>query len=132
MSVASEITRIQNAKASLKTSINAKTDQQHQITTETIDDYADFVDSITTGGSLLPDGYTQVSWLKATGTQYINTGYRINENSVIKILAWKERGGGLMGVRTASSPSSTNAYFISSRAVKQSGWFWGDFGQPVS
>ena len=50
MSVASEITRIQNAKASLKTSINAKTDAQHQITNEKIDDYADFVDSITTGG----------------------------------------------------------------------------------
>ena len=50
MSVASEITRIQNAKASLKTSINAKTDAQHQINNETIDDYADFVDSIQTGG----------------------------------------------------------------------------------
>lgn len=50
MSVSSEITRIQNAKASLKTSINSKTDSQHQITTETIDDYADFVDSIQTGG----------------------------------------------------------------------------------
>lgn len=51
MSVASEITRIQGAKADLKTSINAKTDAQHQITTETIDDYADFVDSIQTGGT---------------------------------------------------------------------------------
>lgn len=50
MSVSSEITRIKNAKASLKTSINSKTDSQHQITTETIDDYADFVDSIQTGG----------------------------------------------------------------------------------
>ena len=52
MSVASEITRIQNAKASLKTSINAKTDQQHQITNEKIDDYSDFVDSITSGGGI--------------------------------------------------------------------------------
>lgn len=50
MSVASEITRLQNAKASLKTSINAKTDSEHQITNETIDKYADFVDSITGGG----------------------------------------------------------------------------------
>ena len=31
MSIASEITRLQNAKASLKTSINAKTDINHQI-----------------------------------------------------------------------------------------------------
>ena len=51
MSVASEITRIQNAKADLKTSINAKTDSEHQITDETIDEYADFVNSITSGGS---------------------------------------------------------------------------------
>lgn len=49
MSVASEITRIQNAKTSLKASINAKTDSEHQITNELIDDYADFVDSISTG-----------------------------------------------------------------------------------
>lgn len=48
MSVATELTRIQNAKASLKTKLNAKNDQQHQITTQTIDDYDDFVDSIET------------------------------------------------------------------------------------
>lgn len=51
MSIASEITRLQTAKSDLKTSINAKTDAQHQITTETLDDYADFVDSISTGSS---------------------------------------------------------------------------------
>lgn len=50
MSVASEITRLQNAKASLKTSINAKTDSSHQIANETLEDYAGFVDSISSGG----------------------------------------------------------------------------------
>lgn len=50
MSIATEIARLQNAKVDLKTSINAKNDSEHQITTETIDDYADFVDSIETGG----------------------------------------------------------------------------------
>lgn len=50
MSVASELNRIKNAKNDLKTSINAKTDSEHQITNETIDEYADFVDSITSGG----------------------------------------------------------------------------------
>lgn len=49
MSIASEITRIQEGKADLKSSINAKNDEQHQITTETIDDYYKFVDSIPTG-----------------------------------------------------------------------------------
>lgn len=52
MSIASQISRIQNAKASLKASINAKNDFSHQITNETIDNYAEFVDNIQTGGSL--------------------------------------------------------------------------------
>lgn len=51
MSVANELTRIKGAKNDLKASINAKTDSEHQITNETIDEYADFVDSITGGGS---------------------------------------------------------------------------------
>ena len=46
MSIADEITRINNAKNTLKTKLNAKNDQEHQITNETIDDYGDFVDSI--------------------------------------------------------------------------------------
>lgn len=50
MSIASEITRLQNAKSALKTSINAKTDSSHQIDDETLDEYSDFVDSIQTGG----------------------------------------------------------------------------------
>lgn len=66
MSVASEIARIKNAKASLKTSINAKTDQQHQITNETIDDYSDFVDSITTGGGADLSDYFTLTITKGT------------------------------------------------------------------
>lgn len=50
MSIASEISRLQSAKADLKTAINAKTDAQHQIDDETLDHYAGFVDSIQTGG----------------------------------------------------------------------------------
>lgn len=49
MSVATEITRLQNAKSALKTAINAKNDAQHQIDDETLDDYATFVNDITTG-----------------------------------------------------------------------------------
>ena len=46
MSIESEITRLQNAKTSLKASINAKTNAQNQITNETIDNYSSFVNSI--------------------------------------------------------------------------------------
>ena len=62
MSVATEITRLQNAKADLKASINAKTDSQHQIDNETIDEYADFVDSIQTGGDLPTKGFIVNEW----------------------------------------------------------------------
>ena len=50
MSVATQINSIQSAKDALKTAINAKTDDSHKITNETIDNYASFVNSITTGG----------------------------------------------------------------------------------
>lgn len=49
MSIASEITRLQGAKSTLKTKLNAKNDQEHQITDETIDEYGSFVDTIPVG-----------------------------------------------------------------------------------
>ena len=76
MSIASEITRLQNAKSALKTAINAKTDSQHQIDDETLDDYAGFVDSITGGdGSSMAlynvqqviNGNTCELWITDTG-----------------------------------------------------------------
>lgn len=51
MSVASEITRLQSAKAALKTAINNKNDNSHQIDDETLEDYAGFVDTIQTGAA---------------------------------------------------------------------------------
>ncbi len=50
MSLNAEITRIENAKTTLKTKLNSRNDNQHQITNETIDEYGDFVDSIPQGG----------------------------------------------------------------------------------
>ena len=46
MSLNAEITRIENAKTTLKTKLNSRNDNQHQITNELIDEYGDFVDSI--------------------------------------------------------------------------------------
>lgn len=59
MSITSEITRLQNAKNSLKNSINAKTDSSHKITNETIDEYSDFVDSIS--GGVTPTGTINIT-----------------------------------------------------------------------
>ena len=85
MAISQEITRLQNAKASLKTSINAKTDQQHQITDETIDDYSNFVDSITTGGGSVYTGHydssglSQIGWSNSEVQFYQNNGVYWNE-----------------------------------------------------
>lgn len=49
MSIASEISRLQNAKGVLKTKLNNRNDEQNQITDETIDEFGDFVDSIPSG-----------------------------------------------------------------------------------
>lgn len=81
MSVASEITRIQGAKADLKTAINAKTDSQHQITTETIDNYATFVNSIS-GGSQKPE---QSKTTNPSTSQVVvtpDTGYTLSSVTV--------------------------------------------------
>lgn len=50
MSLISEMTRLQRAKSTLKTKLNARNDNQHQIDDETIDEYGSFVDSIPSGG----------------------------------------------------------------------------------
>lgn len=67
MSLNSEITRLQNAKATLKTKLNARNDNQHQIDDETIDEYGDFVDSIPQGGG---------------GTDWSEIGYSAEPQSV--------------------------------------------------
>lgn len=59
MSIASEITRLQSAKNTLKTKLNAKNDAQHQITNETLDEFGDFVDSIPTG--ITPTGTISIT-----------------------------------------------------------------------
>ena len=49
MSITNEIERLQTAKETLKTKLNAKNDSEHQITNELISEYGNFVDNISTG-----------------------------------------------------------------------------------
>ena len=44
------------------------------------------------GGSVLPDGYTQLLYLKSTGSQYIDTGIYTKANQTYYILFEKEGG----------------------------------------
>ena len=73
MSITSEISRIQSAKNTLKTKLNSKNDAQHQISTETIDEYGDFVDSIPTGTDT-SDATATASNILTGKTAYISTG----------------------------------------------------------
>ena len=109
MAISQEITRLQNAKASLKTSINAKTDQQHQITTETIDEYSNFVDSISGGsGGLdwsalgyddipqsIQDGYDYSTQIKNNWDSTItNYGNKFQNNTNLKYMPLVDTSNG--------------------------------------
>lgn len=78
MSLNSEITRLQNAKNTLKTKLNARNDNQHQIDDETIDEYGDFVDSIPQGGGGIDwseIGYSGTPQSVQDGYDYAKTIY---------------------------------------------------------
>ena len=72
MSIANELSRIQQAKSDLATSIAAKGVTVPAATT--IDGYAALVDQIQTGGGGLP--YTEVEYLQSDTQAYIDTGLK--------------------------------------------------------
>lgn len=110
MSIASEITRIQGAKADLKTAINTKTDAQHQITTETIDDYADFVDSISTGsGKPEQSKTTNPSTSQVVVTP--DTGYTLSSVTV-----------NAMPIGTLSAPTINTSTGLITASIRTSGY----------
>ena len=81
-----------------------------------VTNYASAEVETSTPEPLIPEAYTQVAWLKSNGTQYIDTGYKPNANTVINLIGWKERTGALFGVREGSN---SNSYFLASKAVRQ-------------
>lgn len=92
MSIASEITRLQNAKTTLKTKLNSRNDNQHQITNELIDEYGDFVDSIPSGGSGGIDwsqiGYSAEPQTVTDGFNYAKTIYDNWDNTQTEL--WRK------------------------------------------
>ena len=85
MSIASELSRLQQAKSDLATSIAAKGVTVPAATT--IDGYAALVDQIQQGGGGgFPFG-SEIEYLQGTGTQYINSGITPNADTGIKIYA---------------------------------------------
>lgn len=126
MSIASEITRLQNAKAALKTSINAKTDSSHQIDDETLDEFSDFVDSIQTGGGgsekRLPDEYQEVTYIQSSGTQYFDTGYYASGNSQYNFKFSEGSTNGVLFGAYNTAWTSGNGYYHNNSS-SQNEWF---------
>lgn len=98
MSIASEITRLQNAKASLKTSINAKTDSNHQISNETLEDYSTFVDSISGGGTDLNDYFENT----------ISAG-ELKSSNGLYLAGWERT---IKSIKPSYTVSGTSAYYM--------------------
>ena len=82
MSIASELSRIQQAKSDLATSIENKGVTVPAATT--LDGYAALVDQIQQGGTLPYDA--EIAYLESTGTQWIDTGISPTTNTEVHII----------------------------------------------
>ena len=100
MSIASEIARLQQAKADLATAIENK-----GVTvpaSATLDDYAALVDSIQQGGGLPYDA--EVEYIESSGTQYFDTGIKMSNDCYIEIaLNSKGSSFNVFGARAGAS-----------------------------
>lgn len=80
MSIASELSRLQQAKSDLATSITNKGVTVPAATT--LDGYAALVDQIQQGGGTLPYD-SKIEYIESTGAQYIDTGINLRKKVVI-------------------------------------------------
>lgn len=94
MSIASEIARLQQAKADLKAAIEAKGVTVPAATT--IDGYAALVDQIQQGGGTLPYD-AEVEWLGGDAASYIDTGIKASGILHIKIYLVDYFTSGMLG-----------------------------------
>lgn len=88
------------------------------------------------GATLLPSGYTRLSYIESTGTQYIDTGFMPNQDTKIKVVVsdWstEEKSTSLWG--TQSSSSDRYDLYIASKNIYKS-YYGGasvEFGASVS
>lgn len=76
---------------------------------------------------LLPDGYTQLEYIESTGTQYIDTGFKPNQNTVAEVVAQLKLGTGtsfIFSARDGSAASYGSPFGI----LFNSSVFRSDFG----
>ena len=82
-------------------------------------------------GGGLPSGYTAVNYLQSSGTQYIDTGRKLTQDSDITIdfmtVGEKYRGAGIFGSR--ESASKNNLTLLREFRSVESSFFSGDFSE---
>lgn len=100
MSIASELSRLQQAKSDLATSIASKGVTVPAATT--LDGYAALVDQIQQGGGTLPYD-AEIEYLQGDGAAYILTSFTPSNTTriVIKVKDYEEGGRWIFGTRTA-------------------------------
>lgn len=118
MSIASEITRLQQAKSDLATSISNKGVTVPASTT--LDGYAALVDSIPAGSSSLYDA--EIEYLESSGTQYIDLiGVLNSEVDIIdikfKLVSQVSATSGLFGARSAADSKNLSVLVASSNNI---------------
>lgn len=130
MSIASELTRLLNAKRALAASIENK-----GVTvpaSATLEDYAALVDQIQTGGGLPYDA--QVEWLKSDGDAYINTGIMTTSNirviATFTMLSGESTNCAIYGGRVANNNNS-NVLFCNISGGKWS-WRYGNVNKEAA
>lgn len=104
MSIASELSRLQQAKSDLATSIENKGVTVPAPTT--LDGYAALVDQIQTAPILPYDA--EIEYLQSSGTQYINTGVKVNNTFTFysKVAALSSSATTYWGARNSGTYSS--------------------------
>ena len=122
MSIASEITRLQQAKSDLATSIENKGVTVPAATT--LDGYAALVDQIQQGITpVLP--YDEVAYIENTSNAYIDTGYKAGTNTRIVIrMMMTTTGKYVWGARTAANNKAFGFYGADSQSKAR--WDYGN------
>lgn len=125
MSIASELSRIQQAKSDLATSIANKGVTVPAATT--IDGYAALVDQIQQGGTPVLPYDSKIEYLEATGTQYIETQAKAWYTTPLDVRA--RLSFSVFGTNMALSSGTTgnNRAFILSAGASGSNLQW-NFG----
>ena len=136
------LTAIQNIKSKVANCFVACSNKGSTFSgTETLSNLESAISLIPTGKSgLLPDGYTQLEYIESTGTQYIDTGFKPNQDTrVVAEVELKIDGNNyfLFGARYSTSNNSTtaatfgfNAYQTFYRTHYRDGY--SDFASAVS